>query len=226
MQTQNLLGARLESAVRYVTRGGRVIDVGTDHAYLPIALVQRGIAAQALACDINRGPIESARENIAAAGLEGQITTLLTDGLHGTEHFNPTDIIVFGMGGELIVRILEGAPRIRRAGVGLILQPMSRASVLRRYLAETGFAITGESLTFEDKYYQTIAACFTGERYELSPIEAWVGPVVLSERPPLFEGFVRHEIGVFDAIIKGKSKSVSADLSHEAEMKRMLEELL
>jgi len=226
MQALSTLGARLSSAIPYLTHGGRVIDVGTDHAYLPVFLVQNGICRNALACDINEGPIRSAQENIAAAKLTAQIGTRLTDGLHGTRDFDPDDILIFGMGGELIVRILSEAEWVKDSRIGLVLQPMSRASVLRRYLAENGFEIVGESLTFEDKFYQTIAARWCGVRYELSELEAWIGAKNLSERPPLFEGFVRHEIGVFDTILKGKAKSLRADLSYEIEMKRNLEELL
>jgi len=89
-----------------------------------------------------------------------------------------------------------------------------------------GFEIVGESISFEDKYYQTIAARYSGEQYELTDIEAWVGKLNLRTRPELFEGFVRHEIGVFEAILKGKSQSPNADLGYETEMKRKLEELL
>lgn len=226
MQAPNTLGARLASAKQYVTQGGRVIDVGTDHAYLPIALICEKISSSALACDINEGPIASARENIAAAGLSDVIQTRLTDGLHGTEDFAADDVLIFGMGGELIVRILSEAPFVKDNRVGLVLQPMSRASVLRRYLAENGFEIVGEALTFEDKYYQTIAARYSGKCYELSDVEAWVGRKNIETRPPLFEGFVRHEMGVFDAILKGKAQSVHADVTFETEMKRKLEELL
>ncbi len=226
MQAPNTLGARLASAKQFVTQGGRVIDVGTDHAYLPIALIREGISSSALACDINEGPIASARENIAAAGLSDLIQTRLTDGLHGTEDFAADDVLIFGMGGELIVRILSEASFVKDERVGLVLQPMSRASVLRRYLVENGFEIVGEALTFEDKYYQTIAARYSGKCDELSDVEAWVGSKNIETRPPLFEGFVRHEIGVFDAILKGKAQSATADVTFETEMKRKLEELL
>lgn len=226
MQTPTTLGARLASAAQFVKKGGRVIDVGTDHAYLPIALVREGISSAALACDINEGPIASARENIAAAGLSEKIGTLLTDGLHGTKDFQADDVMIFGMGGELIVRILSEAEWVKNARVGLILQPMSRASVLRRYLAENGFEIVDEVLTYEDKFYQTIAARYSGKPYELNDTEAWVGPCNIQKRPALFEGFVRHEIGVFEAILKGKAQAVNADVTFETEMKQNLEALL
>ncbi len=220
------IGARLCSAVPYITRGGCVADIGTDHAYLPIYLVREGIAACAVACDINEGPIRSARANIDAAGFSGVIDTLLTDGLHGVDAYAPDDVLIFGMGGELIVKILSEAPWVRNASVGLILQPMSRANILRRFLAENGFCIIGETISFEEKYYQTIAARYTGERYAYSETECRVGRLNIQTRPVLFEPFVRHEIHVLDNILAGKACSKDADTSAERELKQKLEELL
>lgn len=217
---------RLLSAVPYLTRGGRVADIGTDHAYLPIYLIREGIVSHALACDVNEGPILSARHNIAAAGLSDRIGTLRTDGLHGVEDYRPDDVMIFGMGGELIVRILSEAPWIRSASVGLILQPMSRVSVLRRWLLDNGFAITGETVTFEDKFYQTLSARYCGRREEYSAVELQVGRHNVASRPPHFEGLVRHEIAVLDAVIRGKSRSENADVREETKLKRALEELL
>ncbi len=227
MQTlQSELGARLFSAVPYIKKGGCVADIGTDHAYLPIYLVQNGIADRAVACDINEGPIRSARANIEAAGLAGRIDTLHCDGLHGVEPFSPDDVLIFGMGGELIVKILSEAPWIKTDRIGLILQPMSRASVLRRWLTENGFAITGESLSWEDKYYQTVAARYTGEVSVYSEAELQVGRLNMEGRPPLFEAFVRHEIAVIDKILAGKARATDVDASADKRMKQALEELL
>ena len=226
MKTTNLLGARLLSAIPYLTRMGRVIDVGTDHAYLPIHLIQNGISSRALACDINEGPIRMAQENIRACGMTEKIDTLLTDGLHGTEQFSPDDILIFGMGGELIARILDEAPWVKNTEIGLVLQPMSRASVLRKYLAEHGFSIVEECLTFEDRYYQTIFARWSGDPDTLTELEAWLGPRNLATRGVLFEGFVRHEIGVFRSIAEGKSRANTPNVAFELDMIHKMEELL
>lgn len=226
MQSSITPGARLRSATEYVTRGGRIADIGTDHAYLPIYLLREGLISHALAADINQGPINSARANIAAAGLDEKIDTLLTDGLHGVEAYTPDDVLIFGMGGELIVKILEEAPWVKNERIGLILQPMSRASVLRAWLTQNDFAITGETLTFEDKYYQTVVARYCGESTPYSEEELLVGRLNIKNRPPLFEGFVRHEIAVLEKILAGKARSETADLSAETQMKQKLEELL
>lgn len=226
MQTYTTPDTRLLSAIPYLTRGGCAADVGTDHAYLPIYLVGEGILSRAVACDINEGPIASARKNIEAAGLSDRIDTLRTDGLCGVERFSPDDVMIFGMGGELIARILGDAPWVKDERIGLILQPMTRAATLRAWLLANGFEILGETLTFEDKYYQTIYARYCGKCGEYSAVEQQVGRLNMEARPPLFEGFVRHEIKVLDAIIAGKARSKSADVSAETTMRGLLEELL
>ena len=163
------LTPRLMTAVPYVRGGCLLADVGTDHAYLPIYLCEQGrltpvIAGNgeslcAIASDINKGPVERADQHIEAAGLSGVIRTVRTDGLTGLDAYDPADIIIFGMGGELIAAILEAAPWVNREGRRLILQPMTHAEKLREYLLSTGFAIVGETLSREgERIYQTICA--------------------------------------------------------------------
>ena len=226
MQPKSVLSARLLSALPYLKKGGAVIDVGTDHAYLPIYLVGEGISSRALACDINRGPIESAAHNIAAAGLARRIDTLCTDGLHGTEGFDPDNVLIFGMGGELIIRILSEAPWVKDAGIGLVLQPMTRAHLLRRWLLENGFAIVGETITHEDRYYQTIAARYCGKSEAYTEEELLLGRLNIENNAPNLAGFIEHEIGVWEAIRRGKSQSANADTRDEDRTLQFLSERL
>ena len=203
--------ARLLSAIPYLKKGGTVADVGTDHAYLPIYLVLEGYAQSAVASDVNRGPILSAEANIAAAGLSDRIKTIQTDGLHGIEAYAPDDVLIFGMGGELIIRILQEAPWIKNGGVTLVLQAMSRIHLLRKWLTENGFCICGESLTDERKYYQTICARYDGVGESYTEEELLLGKRNLESLPPLFEGFVRHELAVHQRILDGKRQAVASD---------------
>lgn len=160
------LTPRLLTAARYV-RGGLVADVGTDHAYLPIYLVETGRVAptltptgemlSAIASDINEGPVERAAIHVAAAGLSDRIRTVRTDGLTGLDVHDPSDIVIFGMGGELIAAILAAAPWARRPGKRLILQPMTHADRLRAYLDDAGLSVVAETLSAEgERIYQTL----------------------------------------------------------------------
>ena len=163
------LTPRLLTAIPYVRRGRLVADVGTDHAYLPIYLCETGILTPtqtkngdrlcAIAADINQGPVERAEQHVAAAGLTHCIRTVRTDGLTGLDAYDPDDVIIFGMGGELIASILAAAPWVGGAGKRLILQPMTHAEKLRAYLLSAGFAIVGETLSREgERIYQTLCA--------------------------------------------------------------------
>jgi tRNA (adenine22-N1)-methyltransferase len=164
------LTPRLQSAVDYVRPGHLFADVGTDHAYLPIYLCQAGRLTPvpaadgsrlcALASDINQGPVDRAAAHVAAAGLSDRIRTIRTAGLSGLEGYQPTDIAICGMGGELIVSILEAAPWVKSPAVRLILQPMTHPEKVRAFLLSEGFLLLGETLSQEgERIYQTVCAC-------------------------------------------------------------------
>lgn len=170
------LTPRLMSAVPYVRPGRLLCDVGTDHAYLPIWLCRTGVLTPvplpegvpprggtlcAIASDVREGPVERARLHVAAAGLTDRILTVRTDGLSGLEVYRPEDITVFGMGGELIVSILERAAFVRSPEIRLILQPMTHPEILRKWLSDNGFSVIGESLSAEEqRIYQTVCAVY------------------------------------------------------------------
>lgn len=189
-----VLDARLMSAVGFVREGAFVADVGTDHAYLPIYLCGNGKIAGAVASDINEGPIERARANIALHGMDDSISAVLTDGLSGIEKYSPTDIIIFGMGGELIAKIIAEAKFVYREGVRLILQPMTHAEILCSFLAREGFAIVGETLSKAGKIYRTIAAEYTGESYEMPLSERYGGKYLVHSE--LYGEFIDRQIRV------------------------------
>ena len=219
--------ARLLSAVPFVRPCAAVADIGTDHAYLPIFLIREGIASRALACDIGKGPLSRAKEHIAAAGFSDRIGTLLTDGLHGVESFCPDHILIFGMGGELIAKILSEAPWIRSPSVRLILQPMSRAQCLRAFLWETGFGTVGESLTEADgRIYQTVCAAWSGESTPFSAADALVGKPEFHRASPLCPALLARDISILRDVLRGKSLAKQTDLSADEELLHDLESRL
>ena len=203
------LDHRLATVPPFVRPGAVVADVGTDHAYLPIVLVGSGRATRAVASDIHRGPIERAAQHVAEYGLSDRIDTVLTDGLEGIRPYAPTDIIIFGMGGELIARILSDAPWVKDTGIRLILQPMTHAECVRTYLAEQGFALVDEVLSRESgKIYQTIVAEYTGEPYVIDEVTAELGRFANPKKDePLRVPFITHRIEVLEAAAAGKERA-------------------
>ena len=171
-----LSDGRLLAAASVVREGAFLADIGTDHAYLPLHLLQTGRITHAIAADIGEGPLARARAHIAESGMSAQIETVLTNGLEGLADRSLTDIAICGMGGELIVDILSRAPFVRDGSIHLILQPMTRAATLRHYLAKEGFAILAERpCRAAGRVYSCLCACYDGVVRTLSPAEAELG---------------------------------------------------
>ena len=193
-----ILDDRLKAAADFVRQGAYFADIGTDHAYLPVFLLEEGRIRHAYASDVSRGPVAAAEAHIAASGVGDRITLRLADGLHGLPKDAPdvTDIAVCGMGGELILRLIEEAPFVKKSGIRLILQPMSRANVLRRYLAENGFSIEKETLSrAAGRIYTCMCVSYTGTPYEISELEATLGKAHLSApHTPIFYDYVAAKL--------------------------------
>lgn len=159
---------------------GSIADVGTDHALLPIKLVLDGHEG-ALASDINEGPCQRARNNISRYGLDERISVVCRPGLDMIEDFAPDNIVICGMGGELIASILADSDYPKSSRCRLVLQPMSMQDVLRKYLCREGYEITDERVIFDEgKYYQLIAAHYDGVPRQLSECEYRLGRLNLA----------------------------------------------
>ena len=220
------LDARLEGAVSLV-RGGVVADVGTDHAYLPISLLRRGLCTFAVATDIHRGPAEVAAAHLAAHGIgDDRAAVLLTDGLHGAEQFSPNDVCIFGMGGEMIAHIIDEAPWVRSPDVRLILQPMSRVEVLRDYLDKQGFAVREERLVRTDRVYQIICAEYDGKVRSHTPLALLLGEQNMARRDALCLEHARRQRDILTTSREGKLKGANPDTSREDVLLAALDDFL
>ena len=147
------LSKRLQAVADLVTPGMRLADVGTDHAYIPIYLTQNGVVPSAIAMDINKGPLERADAHILEHGLDGKIVTRLSDGLVNLKIKEADTMIAAGMGGGLVIHILNEDPAKTRSLKELILQPQSELAKVRRYLEEYRFRIVAEDMVEEDGKY-------------------------------------------------------------------------
>ena len=137
-----------------IREGAVLADVGTDHGYVPIYLLEQKKIKSAIAMDINKGPLERAREHIHLYGMDAYIQTRLSDGVAALEKGEADSILIAGMGGGLVMHILEEGKDICQAAGELILQPQSELCSVREYLAENGYVTEAERMVFEDgKYY-------------------------------------------------------------------------
>ena len=194
-----------------------VIDVGTDHGYLPIYLVQSGLAERAIASDIAVKPLKRAEAAIAEQGCADRIALPLGNGLSGLEDSGADCVVIAGMGGEMIADILENAPFVRQRQIDLVLQPMTRAEVLRRYLAEHGFAVTSEHLVSDDKLYQILSVRYDGIRRSISPFLAAVGEGNLVNRSVLLPIHLARLRQIYLTRLEGKRRA-GIDASEEVEI--------
>ena len=195
------LGKRLLSAANFVRQGAYLADIGTDHAYLPLFLLDRGVIGRAVCADINEGPLASAVENARECGLSDRITFKLTNGAIGLSDMGITDYAICGMGGELIAEIIDASGHLKEKGVHLILQPMTKQAHLRKYLAKEGFSILSEDYSHEaGRFYLTILAEYCGTVREISDFEAEFGT------PPREEGRTEEMRGYFEAKIRTLKK--------------------
>lgn len=158
------LRPRLLTAASFVRGGGRIVDIGTDHAYLPVYLIQQGIVQSAIASDVGEGPLRNAEKTLRQYGLQAQISLRLSDGLKNILPDEADEILICGMGGNLIEEILLAAPWVRRPGMHLVLQPMTHSQDVRRYLCNNGFAVSKELCSKDSgRVYLTLSADYTGE---------------------------------------------------------------
>ena len=179
-----VLDERMLLIASQVREGAVIADVGTDHGYIPIYLVGSGLSPRAVATDINSKPLDIARTNAEKYGVKDKITFILSDGLKGFDpaRYGVTDVLVCGMGGELIASIIGATDFTKTPGVRLILQPMSSVPELRGYLYAMGYNVLSEKLCRSgDKIYTAIVAEYDGISRELTDAELYLGRDIGSE---------------------------------------------
>ena len=205
---------RLRAIAGMVTKGNRLADVGCDHGYLSIWLVSEKTVPSAIAMDVRPGPLSRARENITRYGLEDYIETRLSDGLAKLEPGEGDTLVIAGMGGPLMERILKDGAKVREGFQELILQPQSDLPHFRHFLSEIGWEIVREEMIRNNSGKKTV---YTEE-------EAWFGPLLLEKRHPVLKEYLLREEMIRKKILAGLSgaESVSAK-TRLAEVKEEME---
>ncbi|WP_178006269.1 tRNA (adenine(22)-N(1))-methyltransferase [Mediterraneibacter sp.] len=204
------LSKRLQAVADLVTAGYKVADIGTDHAYIPIFLLETGKTDWAAAMDVNKGPIEKARENIRAYGLEAQIETRLSNGFLALGKGEVQSAVIAGMGGNLVIRILQEGRDVVSTLQECILQPQSETDKVRAFLLREGFFFIEEDMVEEDgKYYpmMKVKPPKSGEESrqneEVWKIEQlWFGKLLLEKRHPVLKRYLERETRIREEILR------------------------
>ena len=201
------LDARLEAVASLAGTCVSVADIGTDHAYLPLALVKRGMVERAIASDRKPGPCEAARRSVDIAGEGHRVEIRLGDGIRVLAPGEVETICIAGMGGAQIARILAAAPRVLAQASRLVLQPMNRAERLREWVYSTGWHIDEEALAEEGGHiYEAFSAC-KGEQPMPSPLLLKVGPLLWEKKPPLLSRHIEKLLSATQRRAAGLAQS-------------------
>lgn len=192
------LSKRMEALVHLVTPGSRLCDVGCDHGYLPIYLVQEQIIPSAIAMDIGEGPLSAAKTHIAEVGLEDKIQTRRSDGLAAASAEEIDTILIAGMGGGIVIHILTEGRRVAQSVKDLILQPQSELKEVRRFLCNEGYEIVDEDMVLEDgKYYPMMKVRYAPEtkdrRQSVAEHDFLFGPMLLQKKHPVLHAYLLRE---------------------------------
>lgn len=218
------LSSRLLTCCQFVRPGDRVADIGCDHGYLGIHLLQSGIASSVIASDVNRKPLESAVANARKFGVQERISFFLSDGVRQI----PRDfdcLVCAGMGADTMISILEAAPWLQDSKYRLILQCQSKRPALRKFLAQAGFSISRETLAQDGKFLYPVTEVTYAPAPSPAPWEYYITPQLLSDNSPLLPAFLRRVIGGLEDSIKGLQREGGEKYRETTEILQHLYEL-
>ena len=202
-----LLSDRLKAVAGMITPGLAVADIGCDHAYLPIHLAKENISPRIIACDINAGPVERAKENIDDVDLGGRIEVRQGDGLSVLSPGEAGSIVLAGMGGKLMIKILSEGEEILSAASELIMEPQSDVAALRHYLQDIGFRIISESMVCDDEKFYPIIKAVHGQMDWDREIYFRYGKILLREENPVLHEFLLIEKQYCSDLLKELSEN-------------------
>ena len=185
---------RLDEIISLVSSQKGIIDVGTDHGYIPVHFALTDYTGRLIASDINAGPLSAAKKIAKEHAVEEKINFTLANGLSQCSADEVDTIIIAGMGGDLICSILDEAEWTMNSAYQLILQPMTKAEILRFWLSSNGYAIEEERLAYENnRVFKVLSARYSGINSSLTDAELFTGALALTKDLPLFEKMLALE---------------------------------
>ncbi len=195
---------RLLKIASLVSEGKRVADIGTDHGYIPVYLLNKGVVPFAVLADVNKGPLENARKEVRHNNLTDKTDLRLGSGIEVLKKGEVDEVIIAGMGGILISELLEANKEVAHSVDKLILQPMQAQEELRKYLLSNGYEILDEVLVKEDfRIYEIIETKFTGNNTKVEDeIYFEVSKKLIENKDPLLKEFIDKKVYKYNSIIE------------------------
>jgi len=221
-----ILSNRLKHISDLVTEVKSIVDVGTDHAYIPIYLVKNNIVRSAIASDINKGPVDKAKKNVKAYVLEDKITCRLGGGLTTVSPKEVEVAIIAGMGGNLIRDIIEDSMEVFKELSYAILQPVQNPEVLREYIYKKGFTILDETIVKdEDKYYEIIKVKYDKSKKAVDPIYYEISEILLKKKDPIFKEYVEYKLNKYNRVYENLKEETELAIKRKSELETIIEKL-
>lgn len=196
------LSKRLQAVADLVSNDLVVADIGTDHGYIPIYLVEAEKCKRAFAMDINEGPLLRAKEHIAEHGLTEKIEVRQSDGVKALDVGECESVVVAGMGGALAIKIMEDGRDIFHSLKEFVLQPQSELEKVRQYLCQNGYCVIAEDMVLEDGKFYPMMKVINGQASEYSMIELRYGKGLLEQKHPILKMFLKKEVQTKELILK------------------------
>ena len=197
------LSKRLQTIADFVKKGAVVADIGTDHAHIPIYLIKNNIISKAYACDINKGPLEKAKENINYYGVKN-IELRLSNGLEKLKTDEADTVIIAGMGGELIIDILDRGQGFFDKKNTFILSPHTKIEEVRNYLLRKGLKILKEDMCIDEgKFYTVMEAVYIGKTFSYTKGELLFGKYLIDNKNTVLFEYLKKEKQKYLNIIAG-----------------------
>ena len=217
------LSIRLKAIASMVEKCTNVVDVGTDHGYVPIYLVKNEVIESAIASDINKGPVEKAKKNVQSNNLIHKINCRLGSGLSTVNRGEVQVAIIAGMGGNLIRDILEADLEVVKQLEYMILQPVQNAEILREYLYNIGYDILDEEICYEDgKFYEIIKAKYNTKSVILDSINYEISKVLLDKKNPVMKKFIEFKLQKYTKIYENLNVSTISSKNRKEKLYQII----
>lgn len=196
------LSPRLKTIADFVIQDKPMADIGSDHAYLPLYLIQKSLVPSVIATELRKGPGEKAKKMIDFCQLEGKIELRLGDGLKPLKPKEVATVVLAGMGAQTIIKILTESKPVLYSVQRLVIQPMTEIPLLRKWLYQNQWKIVDEEIVKEENRYYIIIVAEQGEEFLLDEIKLELGPVLLAKKHPFLGDYVKELLNKERIVIK------------------------